>query len=497
MDKYTKAKTRYQSIKGRNLIITSKEDFLAFYGEDDKNRECSYCKITENEISKLINSCSIKTKRLSTRGRSMEVDRINPHLGYTKDNINLSCYWCNNAKTDEFLEDEFKNIAKEIRKVWKGRLKNSDISHGISENEKLLTDGDSVNNIFFAFPYGMHSAKTIEKKWWEDLEKLMDAISTERPEVQINLVYKNNEEVFKEVKKHKKYKFVESPYLEDVWLRDFMPLAISGNKAVKAIYSPTYFNEKDKESLRKYSYGSHRAGLNIAQGCNIECYSLSKGPAYWHEKEVSESDEILPIVLDGGNFIHNGEIGFISARVLVENFDKGFDECNSNAITQDHKNKKILEIIKIIEEKTKLKIYILPTEKENVNKPEYSGHLDGTIRFIDKNNLFIDEDYYTTHKIFLDQVFKKYTIKHCCIKQTLSDIKNDSMSIKGIILNYLRIGDTLFVPSWNDKILKEELEKFIKICDTYCLKCKEVEEPKTISSQGGIFNCISWTTNIN
>jgi len=36
----------------------------------------------------------------------------------------MSCYWCNNAKTDEFFVDEFKEIARGINYAWQKRLGN-------------------------------------------------------------------------------------------------------------------------------------------------------------------------------------------------------------------------------------------------------------------------------------------------------------------------------------------------------------------------------------
>jgi len=35
----------------------------------------------------------------------------------------MVCYWCNNAKTDEFTEEEFSKIGREIRNIWDDRLK--------------------------------------------------------------------------------------------------------------------------------------------------------------------------------------------------------------------------------------------------------------------------------------------------------------------------------------------------------------------------------------
>lgn len=35
----------------------------------------------------------------------------------------MSCYWCNNAKTDEFTFEEFEEIGKSFGLVWNKRLK--------------------------------------------------------------------------------------------------------------------------------------------------------------------------------------------------------------------------------------------------------------------------------------------------------------------------------------------------------------------------------------
>ena len=53
----------------------------------------------------------------------MEVDRKKPNEEYHIKNLALCCYWCNNAKTDEFSEEDFKVIGSVIRIVWNKRLK--------------------------------------------------------------------------------------------------------------------------------------------------------------------------------------------------------------------------------------------------------------------------------------------------------------------------------------------------------------------------------------
>jgi hypothetical protein len=85
-----------------------------------KNNECAYCQITTEEIVNLANAKQLHKKNY--RGWSLEIDRKDSNLEYKISNCVMACYWCNNAKTDEFTFDEFKEIGKEIRKVWEVRL---------------------------------------------------------------------------------------------------------------------------------------------------------------------------------------------------------------------------------------------------------------------------------------------------------------------------------------------------------------------------------------
>jgi 5-methylcytosine-specific restriction endonuclease McrA len=108
-----------------NKILNRKEFKESFYYKDsDKaKRKCFYCGITEKEIEKLADNNQIRTKRYYSRGKTMEIDRLKPNKAYTINNIVLSCYWCNNAKSDEYSVNEFVTIGRGIRKIWKERLK--------------------------------------------------------------------------------------------------------------------------------------------------------------------------------------------------------------------------------------------------------------------------------------------------------------------------------------------------------------------------------------
>ena len=99
-------------------VVFPLEDFQEFISRKHK---CEYCDITKEKITSLINSGKLNKKK-DTRGWSLEIDRKKPNFEYTRENCVWCCYWCNNAKTDEFSYDEFKKIGKVIESIWKGRL---------------------------------------------------------------------------------------------------------------------------------------------------------------------------------------------------------------------------------------------------------------------------------------------------------------------------------------------------------------------------------------
>ena len=90
-------------------------DFIRFY-DQQSDRKCHYCKISESQILRYRIDGLIKAKTI--RGKYMEIDRINSNEEYCLNNIVLACYWCNNAKTDEFSLNEFKYIGIVIRLIW-------------------------------------------------------------------------------------------------------------------------------------------------------------------------------------------------------------------------------------------------------------------------------------------------------------------------------------------------------------------------------------------
>lgn len=103
--------------------ILSIKNLKTIYSVKPIDRRCNYCGISEGVIAKLKEDKKIYTKR--QRGNSLEFDRKEAYKEYEFSNIVLACYWCNNAKSDEFSYTEFiENIAPAIQIVWHERLNN-------------------------------------------------------------------------------------------------------------------------------------------------------------------------------------------------------------------------------------------------------------------------------------------------------------------------------------------------------------------------------------
>jgi 5-methylcytosine-specific restriction endonuclease McrA len=99
-------------------------NFWDFYDwHQTSEKACHYCGITQEQLDLLHQNKKVYTKR--NRGRLLEIDRKIADQEYNNlKNLTFCCYWCNNAKTDTFSEEEFKIIGQAIASVWKKRLEN-------------------------------------------------------------------------------------------------------------------------------------------------------------------------------------------------------------------------------------------------------------------------------------------------------------------------------------------------------------------------------------
>ncbi len=128
-DKNLNIVNRLRSLYNAKDFKSNNIKFSAFYQWYQKQSQCcKYCSITQNEIDQLFELNQVQFTRGGKRGRNLEIDRKLSKIDYGSDfnNLVLSCYWCNNAKTDEFSYEEFKPVGVAIGNILKNRLKNND-----------------------------------------------------------------------------------------------------------------------------------------------------------------------------------------------------------------------------------------------------------------------------------------------------------------------------------------------------------------------------------
>ena len=477
---YKIACSRHKSIIDRNAMagVTLKlDEFEKWYGDDSKDRQCEYCLIKESEIKDLINQAKIYTKRLTTRGRTMEVDRKDPKGHYQINNLVMSCYWCNNAKTDEFSYAETIQKKGKAYSIWKKRLNSQSLVPSINKVDRLRCDWDTPKGIVLALPWGINANskdKSTNNSDWKIVKDIIDKLLTNHEtgkldkDFKIYLVYKEssthskavgkaidevctNHEINKDdLNQNSKVVFLPIPHLDSIWINGCMPLKVisennADNKALKAVYSPSFYNNdcfKDcGKDYRKHAYYEHVSALEIAEALDLQIrYISKKGGGYWYEglickdfekkKEVenyedgSIIDKNRPIILDNNDFVHNGTVGFISQRVLEE-----------NCATCEGKNKFLVRFMKYTNLK---KIYVLQTkvaQENNCNKQksdEY-GFLSDKIRFLNETTLLIKECFY--NEIKFEECFK--TAEDFCEE---GKINIEKISFD---LDYLRVGNLI------------------------------------------------------
>lgn len=121
---FLKSKLKQIAEEGEINNLTPDQLYLIFQWWDRTPKVCEYCSLTETALEELRCKPGHINKRYPQRGKSLEIDRKQSNLPYSViENLSLACYWCNNAKTDTFTEDEFRPIGQAIKLIWENRLK--------------------------------------------------------------------------------------------------------------------------------------------------------------------------------------------------------------------------------------------------------------------------------------------------------------------------------------------------------------------------------------
>ena len=232
---------------------------------------------------------------------------------------------------------------------------------------------------------------------------------------------------------------------KDIWAVDYMPIQVTKEKFVRFNYNPDYLHWNDMKHL------------------------------ITNAKNVPETAQFSPkyssLKVEGGNVIKGENKVIMCDKVLKDN------------ITWKKSQKQIIdELINCFQVE---EIIFIPTHPD-----DFIGHADGMIRFIDDDNVIInnlkDED--INFGIDFISVLKEHKLNYVEIPFKILNAK-DEWDARGVYINYLQMQDILFVSQFKFKaddiatrILSDTFPKS-KIVPVLC---------NSIAKDGGVLNCISW-----
>ena len=125
--------SKYYSTNKKKLIgFNQKSDFVNWYMTklQDEDCKCHYCETSILVIRNLLKHGLINGRKVGRggngfRGPNLELDRKDPFGIYSDENCVLSCYYCNNDKSNTFDYKTYKNIVGPSKKLVWNQLKKS------------------------------------------------------------------------------------------------------------------------------------------------------------------------------------------------------------------------------------------------------------------------------------------------------------------------------------------------------------------------------------
>jgi len=208
----------------------------------------------------------------------------------------------------------------------------------------VKSDFSRKEKLFLAYPEGF-------SKEYEKLTPFYEELISLIPDNIHQYIIVKNQKAGDKIKKLFPDKNLETVLIydfEEIWLRDIMGFFIGKKKIVKPIFKPDYFT---KTYNKKYLQKLDRQVRQII------------------DKTIGLEIIDLPLVLDGGNVVSNGEIAIITDKIY-----------------RDNPTRKKEEVNELIEEYLKVKPFIIP-QMHN----DKLGHSDGYISFLKKYWILISE----------------------------------------------------------------------------------------------------------
>lgn len=316
-----------------------------------------------------------------------------------------------------------------------------------TNNRKLKLDFEEVSTLFLAYPEGVIDCGTD----YTSSKPVFDRIIRALPSNMNLVVMTKTARIASNIEKMRKKRTTTlvNSELSSIWTRDTAGFNM-GSQIIKPVYKPKYYRKFFDEAALIDSYSKI---IHSILGIDMET---------------------IPLIWDGGNLVTNGEIGFITEQLLIDN-------------KKTHSEKEIKELIK-----SSLGI-------EPIIVPVYSddpfGHTDGYMNFLDKDTLAIasyPKNWRHKELAYLKDLktkVRRYVKNIVELNEKPAEEMHGSIySAKGSYVNFLKLGKMILVPSYQDQETKKEnyhlLKPYGKVVQ---INCNE------LAKFGGLLHCISFT----
>ncbi|SMO79710.1 agmatine deiminase family protein [Solitalea koreensis] len=325
----------------------------------------------------------------------------------------------------------------------------------------LKTDFSKVTDLFLVYPEGFENHYSSLSPFIQKLVGIIpDSIHLF---VIVNNSKAKNTICFKYPNKNMDVIIIDG--FNEIWLRDMMGFNV-GDKIIRPYYHPNYCS---------------------CQFSFLDLIELDNNIDDIIKETINKPIERMPIVMDGGSLVTNGNIGFITKKILEDN--RGLDE---------------EKVIRIIKEFLGIEPIVVDRYKH-----DKMGHTDGYMQFINDDLLLVSqypdmaflsednkylkylEDIALKNKMRIDLIYERPIDEMgCCV---YGEDKKCMYGSRGIYVNYLALNNTVIIPEYtlpkSDKrdynlINKEVFNQYFE--NVVSINCDE------LSKFSGVLHCISW-----
>ena len=294
---------------------------------------------------------------------------------------------------------------------------------------QLITDRDT-NFVYFS------EWITTRRKYWPEIKKALDKYS-----ISMDFL--------------PRYSSDKRPLSRDIWARDYMPIQLGETKFLGFRYEPDYLmaNSKDQNYISDYAQ-------------------------ILTSKNMTASDK-TSLVIDGGNMVKCGNCIIMTRKVFDANPTR-----SEKSIRDELEEKFGVKIVFISCDKENETFWVKTDNGQKVNRPLF--HSDGVVRWVKDDVVIVNKSGYN----YTSKVLKE--LKDQGLEPELLDYsqKGEYVSVNSwCYLNFLRIGNKIFVPCYHGK----EEEIALKKLESIYIGCKiEPVQLGGILKDGGGLNCITW-----